>query len=75
MAESFLPLAHANKEVVLTAHFNTPGNRLVTGSADHRLRVFDEKDNDWILIEEWRAHSAEVTEVSVSLGFPPFNVS
>lgn len=63
MAETFLPLSHANKEVIITAHFNTPGTRLVTGSADHRLRVFDEKDDDWNLIEEWRGHNAEVTEV------------
>jgi WD40 repeat protein len=63
MAEGFHPLSHANKEVVLAADFNRYGTRLVTGSADHRLRIFDLKDGEWVLLEEWRGHNAEVTDV------------
>ena len=64
MAHGFQPLSHANDEVVLTAAFNKYGNRLVTGSADHRLRVFDEKDGNWVLTEVWRGHNAEVLQVT-----------
>lgn len=63
MAHGFHPLSHADKEVVLAADFNRYGTRLVTASADHKLRVFDDVEGNWTLIEEWRAHNAEVTDV------------
>ena len=64
MAHGFQPLSHANKEVVLATDFNKTGDRLATGSADHRIRVFEQEDGDWSLLEEWRAHHAAVTDVS-----------
>ena len=83
MAHGFYPLSHANTEVVLAADFNRTGTRLATGSADHRIRVFelnedetsddgDSEDEDggggqWELIEEWRAHNAEVSDVGTFL--------
>ncbi|KAI4151801.1 MAG: hypothetical protein LQ340_003293, partial [Diploschistes diacapsis] len=64
MAHGFRPLSHANKEVVLAADFSKTGDRLATGSADHHIRVFEPGglDGEWELVEEWRAHNAEVTD-------------
>ena len=74
MAHGFYPLSHSNTEVVLAADFNRAGTRLATGSADHRIRVFElvdgsssseeeDEDDKWELVEEWRAHNAQVTDV------------
>lgn len=71
MAHGFHPLSHSNKEVVLAADFNKKGDRLATGSADHRIRVFDQQEGEWELIEEWRAHNAEITDVHPRSQIPP----
>lgn len=41
---------------------------MVTASADHKLKVFDRKDDNWTLIDTWSAHSAEITDVSLQVG-------
>lgn len=48
--------------------FNFYGTRMVTASADHKLKVFDRKDDNWTLIDTWSAHSAEITDVSLQVG-------
>ena len=42
------------------------GKRRVTGSTDHRLKVFDRQlDASWKLIDTWRGHDAEILDVGV----------
>jgi len=53
---------------VLAADYNFYGTRLVTASSDHRLKVWDKKrDTTWELVDSWRAHDAEITDVSRQL--------
>ena len=60
----FQALAHESNDVVLAAHFNDHGTRLVTGSADHRLRVFDlDAEGAWDCTDLWRGHNGEVIDV------------
>jgi len=60
----FQPLSHESNDLVLAAHFNDHGTRLVTGSADHRLRVFDlDVEGSWDCTDLWRGHNGEVTDV------------
>ena len=52
-------------DVVLANSFNSAGTRFATASADHRLRIYDVVDEDQTtLVDQWRAHDAEVTGVS-----------
>jgi hypothetical protein len=37
---------------------------MVTASSDHRLKVWDKKDDGWTVTDVWKAHDAEVTDVS-----------
>ncbi|KAE9977673.1 hypothetical protein EG328_001888 [Venturia inaequalis] len=53
----------AHKDIVLAVDFNFYGTRMVTASSDHKLKVFDRKDDNWTLIDTWSAHSAEITDV------------
>jgi WD40 repeat protein len=60
----FQPLTHESNDLVLVAHFNDHGTRLVTGSADHRLRVFDlDAEGSWDCTDLWRGHNGEVIDV------------
>lgn len=54
------------QDVVLAVNYNLYGNRIVTASADHHLRVYDRNDatQEWSLTESWRGHDAEITDVS-----------
>ncbi|MCJ1353242.1 MAG: epoxide hydrolase, soluble (sEH) [Icmadophila ericetorum] len=63
-AHGFKELDQGTSELVLAAHFNTYGTRLVTGSADHRIRVFDKGENEsWTQVDVWRGHNGEVLDV------------
>ncbi|KAF1834053.1 WD40 repeat-like protein [Decorospora gaudefroyi] len=53
---------HGHEDVVLAVDFNYFGNRMVTASSDHRLKVWDKKDDAWALVESWRAHDAEIVD-------------
>ena len=67
-AHGFKELDQGTSELVLAAHFNTYGTRLVTGSADHRIRVFDKGENEsWTQVDVWRGHNGEVLDVSDTL--------
>lgn len=48
---------------MLAVDFNYFGTRMVTASSDHRLKVWDKKDDSWNLVESWKAHDAEIVDV------------
>lgn len=63
MADGFADLDSGHRELVTVTKFNFYGNRLVTASSDHRMKVWDQKDGQWNLTDTWRAHDAEVRDV------------
>ena len=69
----FLPLTHSDTEVVLCADVDRYGTRLVTVSADHRLRVFelDEASGEWELVDAWRGHNGMILDVRADVAPPP----
>ena len=63
----FRSFEHGAADIILTIAFNSSGTRIVVGSADHRIRVYDiEQNNDWILVDQWRGHDAEVLDASLA---------
>lgn len=63
---SFQTFSHGHQDVVLAVDFNYFGTRMVTASSDHRLKVWDKKDDSWTLVESWKAHDAEIVDVSAA---------
>lgn len=63
-AQSFQTFSHGHQDLVLAVDFNYFGTRMVTASSDHRAKVWDKKDDSWTLIESWKAHNAEIIDVS-----------
>lgn len=61
---TFQTFSHGHQDLVLAVDFNYFGTRMVTASSDHRLKVWDKKDDSWSLVESWKAHDAEVVDVS-----------
>jgi nucleoporin SEH1 len=61
---SFQTFSHGHQDLVLAVDFNYFGTRMVTASSDHRLKVWDKKDESWTLVESWKAHDAEILDVS-----------
>ena len=60
----FKSLDPQTTEVVLCAHYNYYGTRLVLGSADHRIRVYDKgADGIFNIADIWRGHDGEITDV------------
>lgn len=58
-------------DLVTVTKFNFYGNRLLTASADHRIKVWDlQKDGSWTLIDAWRGHDAEIRDVRSKAGIP-----
>lgn len=57
--------SHGHFDLVLATSHNLYGNRRVTASSDHRLRVCDRNDKtgQWTVVDIWTAHNAEVTDV------------
>lgn len=53
-----------HRDLVTVTKFNFYGSRIVTASSDHRMKVWDLKDGQWQLIDTWRAHDAEIRDVS-----------
>ncbi|PSN69498.1 WD40 repeat-like protein [Corynespora cassiicola Philippines] len=62
-AAAFTTFAHGHQDLVLAVDFNYFGTRMVTASSDHRLKVWDKKDDAWSLVESWKAHDAEIVDV------------
>lgn len=65
--KSFQSFEHGHQDLVLAVDYNFYGTRMVTASSDHHLKVWDRKDQDWILIDSWKGHEAEVVGVSMCL--------
>lgn len=63
-AFEFQDIDHGSQDLVLAVHHNAYGDRLITASSDHHLKVFDKKGGSWVLVDSWRAHDAEITDVS-----------
>lgn len=61
---SFQTFSHGHQDLVLAVDFNYFGTRMVTASSDHRLKVWDKKDDAWALVDSWKAHDAEIVDVS-----------
>jgi WD40 repeat protein len=61
---SFHHFSHGHHDLVLAVDYNFYGTRMVTASSDHRLKVWDKKDDGWTVTDVWKAHDAEVTDVS-----------
>ncbi|KAJ6100005.1 hypothetical protein N7467_001540 [Penicillium canescens] len=53
-----------HRDLVTVTRFNFYGNRIVTASSDHRMKVWDLKDGQWQLIDTWRAHDAEIRDAN-----------
>jgi nucleoporin SEH1 len=62
---SFHHFSHGHHDLVLAVDYNFYGTRMVTASSDHRLKVWDRKDDGWTVTDVWKAHDAEVTDVSL----------
>ncbi|CAO2652818.1 Nn.00g022290.m01.CDS01 [Neocucurbitaria sp. VM-36] len=60
---TFQTFSHGHQDLVLAVDFNYFGTRMVTASSDHRLKVWDKKDDSWTLVENWKAHDAEIVDV------------
>ncbi len=63
---NFTTFSHGHQDLVLAVDFNYFGTRMVTAGSDHRLKVWDKKDESWSLVESWKAHDAEITDVSTA---------
>jgi len=61
----FHRLSHGHLDLVLATSFNHYGTRMATASSDHRIKVWDRNDKtgQWVVIDVWTAHDAEVTDV------------
>lgn len=64
-ANGFQRVSHGHSDLILATSHNLYGNRRVTASSDHRLRVWDREDKSgqWTITDTWTAHSAEITDV------------
>jgi WD40 repeat protein len=60
---SFIDFDAGHRDLVTVTRFNFYGNRIVTASSDHRIKVWDQKDGGWQLIDTWGAHDAEIRDV------------
>ncbi|KAG8631366.1 hypothetical protein KVT40_000506 [Elsinoe batatas] len=54
---------HGHQDLVLAVDYNFYGTRVVTASSDHKLKVWDRKDDGWNEVDTWTAHDAEITDV------------
>jgi len=55
---------HGHQDIVQAISYNFHGNRIVTASSDHHLKVWDKQANgQWRLVDTWRGHDAEIMEV------------
>ena len=58
-------------DAVLAISYNLSGTRYAVASADHKVRIYDsgkQYDNGQVtLMDQWRAHDAEILDVSISL--------
>ena len=60
----FADFDSGHRDLVTVTKFNFYGNRILTASSDHRIKVWDRRDGQWQLTDTWRAHDAEIRDVS-----------
>eukprot|EP00834_Sanchytrium_tribonematis_P002981 NODE_104_length_19294_cov_0.449179.p12 type:complete len:281 gc:universal NODE_104_length_19294_cov_0.449179:6133-5291(-) len=53
-------------ESVLCSEFDFYGKRLICGTADHKLIIYDHDGNDWQMTTQWKAHIAPVYHCTLS---------
>lgn len=70
-AGGFADFDAGHRDLVSVTKFNFYGNRIVTASTDHRMKVWDMKDGQWRLMDTWRAHDAEIRDVRASEAIYP----
>lgn len=63
MAGGFTDFDAGHRDLVAVTKFNFYGNRIVTASSDHRMKVWDLSEGQWQLTDTWRAHDAEIRDV------------
>ncbi|KAI5286014.1 epoxide hydrolase, soluble (sEH) [Ascosphaera aggregata] len=63
---SFADFQSGHQDAVTVTRFNFYGNRILTASSDHRVKVWDQdpKSSEWTLTDTWRAHDAEVRDAA-----------
>ncbi|KAM5456659.1 hypothetical protein MaudCBS49596_000900 [Microsporum audouinii] len=61
---AFTEFDAGHRDLVTVTKFNFYGNRILTASADHRIKVWDQKDDGWELVDTWRAHDAEIRDAA-----------
>ena len=72
-SHGFQGLAHDSDDVVLALAYSDRGDRLVTGAADHRIRVMKVVGEDeWTMMDVWRGHDGAVLDVQQSPSFLKF---
>ncbi|KAJ5784866.1 uncharacterized protein N7503_010078 [Penicillium pulvis] len=64
IAGGFADFDAGHRDIVTVTKFNFYGNRIVTASADHRMKVWDMKDGQWQLLDTWKAHDAEIRDAT-----------
>eukprot|EP00835_Amoeboradix_gromovi_P001771 NODE_88_length_21932_cov_0.317867.p9 type:complete len:286 gc:universal NODE_88_length_21932_cov_0.317867:3860-3003(-) len=55
-----------HSEAVLCSEFDFYGKRLICGTADHKILIYDFNGNDWELTTQWKAHISPVYNCSLS---------
>ncbi|KAK2796816.1 hypothetical protein FQN50_009417 [Emmonsiellopsis sp. PD_5] len=61
---AFTDFDAGHRDLVTVTKFNFYGNRILTASSDHRIKVWDQKDGKWQLVDTWRAHDAEIRDAA-----------
>ncbi|KAL4797048.1 WD40-repeat-containing domain protein [Aspergillus venezuelensis] len=69
MSAGFSDFDAGHRDLVTVTKFNFYGNRIVTASSDHRMKVWDQKDDEWQLTDTWRAHDAEIRDATWNAPF------
>ena len=57
-------ISHGHHDIIQVIQYNYDGQRVLTGSSDHHVKVWDKRGEDWQLTDTFRAHDAEIMDVS-----------
>ena len=67
------PFDPGHNDRVTVIHTNFNGTKILTGSIDHRIKVWerDPKTGEKTLLDTFTAHDADIKDVSTKLTFQP----